>query len=83
MKADLDIIKHFAAERLGDAVTAREIRQFVDDNCRAAVEHFGDAIPIIDSNQFAATAAPDVADFGDYTRGWRPEPVDGKPWHSA
>ncbi|GAA4255592.1 hypothetical protein GCM10022255_065050 [Dactylosporangium darangshiense] len=42
-----------------------------------------DAIPIIDSNQFAATAAPDVADFVDYTRGWRPEPVDGKPWDSA
>ncbi|GAA4255591.1 hypothetical protein [Dactylosporangium darangshiense] len=48
MKADLEIIKHFAAERLGDAVTAREIRRFVDDNCRVAVEHFGGDAPWAD-----------------------------------
>jgi uncharacterized protein YukE len=42
-----------------------------------------DAVPIIDTQQFAKAADPNIADFGDYSDGWTPEEVDGKPWDSG
>ncbi|MEV6923726.1 WXG100 family type VII secretion target [Dactylosporangium sp. NPDC051485] len=41
-----------------------------------------DAVPVIDSAQFARTGDPSTAVFGDYTHDWKPEKVDGKPWDS-
>ncbi|MEV6923727.1 hypothetical protein AB0M46_04315 [Dactylosporangium sp. NPDC051485] len=45
LKADLNIIRQFASDRLGDASTVRQVPRYLDDNCRVEKEHFGGDAP--------------------------------------